>query len=72
MGGQPTKLANPRANVINNVEVIDHTPHLDSLYILILILVVLTALNLLLKVYIMHKRSMRKTYLSRGNDLDKV
>lgn len=72
MGGQPTKLANPRANVINNVEVIDHTPHLDSLYNLILILVVLTALNLLLKVYIMHKRSMRKTYLSRGNDLDKV
>lgn len=72
MGGQPTKLANPRANVINNVEVIDHTPHLDSLYSLILILVVLTALDLLLKVYIMHKRSMRKTYLSRGNDLDKV
>lgn len=36
MGGQPTKLANPRANVINNVEVIDHTPHLDSLYNLIL------------------------------------
>lgn len=72
MGGNPTKLANPRANVINNVEVIDHTPHLDSLYNLILILVVISSLNLLIKIYILHKRSIKKTYLSRGNDLDKV
>lgn len=72
MGGQQTKIKDPKANVINNVEVIDHTPHLDSLYNLMLVLVVISSLNLFIKVYIMHKRAMRKTYLSRGNDLDKI
>lgn len=72
MGGNPTKISNPKGNVINNVEIVDHTPHIDSLWSLILISVILQALNLLLKLYLMHKRSIKKRYISRGNDLDKI
>lgn len=72
MGGKNTKLDNPKANVINNVEIIDHTSQLSSLWYLLLISAILSAVNLLLKIYILHKRSLKKRYISRGNDLDKI
>lgn len=72
MGKPQSKIVNPNANVINNVEIVDHTAHIDSLWYLLLILTVLCAVNLLLKVYLMHKRSIKKRYMSRGNDLDKI
>lgn len=72
MGKQQSKIVNPNANVINNVEIVDHTAQIDSLWYLLLILIVLCAVNLLLKVYLLHKRSIKKRYMSRANELDKI
>lgn len=72
MGGKESKIDNPNANVVNNVEIIDHTTQLNSLWYLVLILTLLSAAHLLLKLYLLHKRSLRKRYASRGNDLEKI
>lgn len=72
MGGKESKIENPNANVVNNIEIIDHTSQLDSLWYLLLISTVLCAVNLLLKIYLLHKRSLRKRYVSRANDLEKI
>lgn len=72
MGGNPTKLSNPKGNVINNVEIVDHTSQIDSVWSLMLVSVVLQALSLLIKLYQLHKRSLRKKYESRATELDKI
>lgn len=72
MGGKNAKFENPKANIINNVEVIDHTSELNSLWYLLLILVAISAISLLLKIYILHKRSLKKTYISRANNIEKI
>lgn len=72
MGGKQTKFKDSQANVVNNVEVIDHTTQLDSLWYLLLISAVVNVINLILKLYLLHKRSLKKRYASRGNDLDKI
>ncbi|KAH8409638.1 hypothetical protein KR215_004885, partial [Drosophila sulfurigaster] len=69
MGGTQSKADDNTANVVNTVEIVDTTPHLNSLYVLLLILVIISAFNLVLKIYLLHKRSLRKTYMSRANDL---
>lgn len=72
MGKEQSKIEKPNANVVTNLEIVDHTQEINSLWILTLILTIITALNLLLKIYLLHKRSLRKQYMSRANDLDKV
>lgn len=72
MGGQKSKVADSPANVINNVEIVDHTSQIDSLYYVMIVLTTISAINLALKMYLLHKRSLKKQYLSRGNDLDKI
>lgn len=72
MGGQKSKIERPNANVVNNVEIIDHTNQLDSLWFLLLISTILSAVSLLIKIYLLHKRSLRKRYASRANELDKI
>lgn len=72
MGGQKSKIVNPNANVINNVEIIDHTTQLDSIWYMLLIIIIISAANLIIRVYLLHKRSLRKRYISRANELDKI
>lgn len=72
MGGKNAKFENPKANIINNVEVIDHTSELNSLWYLLLISVAISAVSLLLKIYILHKRSLKKAYISRANNIEKI
>lgn len=72
MGKTESKLEKPNANVVNNLEIIDHREQINSLWILLLILIIITAVNLIMKLYILHKRSLRKRYASRATDLDKV
>lgn len=72
MGGKNAKFENPKANIINNVEVIDHTSELNSLWYLLLISVAISAISLLLKIYILHKRSLKKAYISRANNIEKI
>lgn len=72
MGAKESKIEDPNANIINNVEIVDHTNHLESIWNILLITVILSATNLLIKIYLLHKKSLRKRYISRGNDLEKI
>lgn len=72
MGGKTSKVKDSTANVLNVVEVMDTTPHLETQTMLISLLVVLTAVNLILKFYLLYKRTLKKRYISRANDLDKI
>lgn len=72
MGQPESKLEKPNANVITNVEVVDHTARIDSLWFLLLCITVMTGANLTLKLYLLHKRSLRKKYASRADNLDKI
>lgn len=72
MGHRNSKISNPTANVVNNVEVVDHTTQIDSLWYILLASTTLSAVDLLLKLYLLHKRSLRKRYTSRADNLDKI
>lgn len=72
MGAQKSKIEKPNANVINNLEIIDHTTQLDSIWYLLLIITVISVANLSIRIYLLHKRSLRKRYISRANELDKI
>lgn len=72
MGCQKPKIEKPNANVVNNVEIIDHTTQLDELWYLLLINTVVSAASLLIKTYLLHETSPRKRYISRANESDKI
>ena len=72
MGGATSKAKDNTANALNVIEVMDTTPHLEAQIILLSLLVAISTLNLLIKIYLLHKRTLRKRYLSRANDLNKV
>lgn len=70
MGGTDSKIENPNANVINDIVVKIEFP---TIYMIIII--ALIAMQLLVTVYQLHKRSLRKTYIrtaSLAGTLDKV
>ena len=67
-----SKLNRPTANVINEIEVGQEKINLNKIEICLLIITILIGLNFVLKIYNMHTRRLRKIYLSRANDVDKV
>lgn len=72
MGGQESKIANPNANVINEVKIVE-VENSSTIYLKIIIAIM--ALQLLTTVYQLHKRSLKKNYvrsMSLANELDKV
>lgn len=72
MGGHESKIEKPNANVINNLEIIDHTDQLNSIRYLLLAITVISIADLSIRIYQLHKKSLRKRYLSRANELDKI
>lgn len=72
MGKTQSKVEKPNANVINNVKIVDHTQEINSLWLLLLILIILSTINLLIKIYQLHKKSLKKKYSSRADNLDKI
>lgn len=60
MGGRESKIKNPNANIVNNIKVIDHTSNLDSIWYLSLATMTISLINLLINLYLIHKRSKRK------------
>ena len=67
-----SKLNRPTANVINEIEVGQEKINLNKIEICLLIITILIGLNFVLRIYNMHTRRLRKRYISRANDLDKV
>lgn len=72
MGTKQSKIRDPNANVINNIEVVDHTSHLNAIWDLVMATLIISLLHLVITLYLMHKRSLRKRYSSRADNLDKI
>ena len=70
MGGSESKIDKPNANVVNDIVLkVEH----PTIYFIIII--ALLAAQLLVTLYQLHKRALRKYYIraaSVGNGLDKV
>lgn len=72
MGGQKSKIENPNANVINEVKIVEVE---SSIQTYLIIIIAIMAMQLLVTVYQLHKRSLKKNYtrsISLANELNKV
>lgn len=72
MGQKSSKIENPNANVINEIEVGQGTVNLERIEICLMIIAILTILDFALRIYSIHNRKLKKKYMSRANDLDKI
>lgn len=72
MGNKESKIRDLNANVINNIEVIDHTSHLNAIWDLVLATLIMSSIHLVITLYLLHKRTLRKRYSSRADNLDKI
>ena len=71
MGKHQSKIDNPNANIINEVEMVQPTN--DNMYLIII--TVLLSAQLAIQVYQLHKKALLKRYLnaaSVANQLDKI
>lgn len=71
MGKEQSKIENPKANVVNEVEVTE-TNDSPSLQFLLWIIIVLMSLQIGLKIYLLHKKSLKRRYLTRATDLAQI
>lgn len=72
MGRPHSKVENPNANVVNEVIIDNDMTDLYEIKIYILLVAIIAILNLALKVYAMHNKRLKKKYVSRATDLDKI
>lgn len=64
------KTVDSTANVINKVE--SSNIDLYWVHILLIVIVVIMCANCFYKIYKLHNKCLKKKYLSRANDLDKI
>lgn len=74
MGKPNSKLENPNANVINEVEIEqDRSPDQSTIQLYLLIITVCVCLNFFLKVYSLHNKRLKKKYtVNSNNSSDKI
>lgn len=72
MGKPLSKIENPSANVVNEVEVVQGNVNLELIEFCLIIITLLISLNSVLRVYALHNNRLKKKYTSRANDLDRV
>lgn len=72
MGRPHSKVENANANVLNEVVIDNNNQDLFEIKIYILLVAIITVLNLAFKIYAMHNKKLKKKYISRANELDKI
>lgn len=72
MGQRSTKIDRANANVINEIEVGHNEVNLETIEVCLVIITILAILNVGLSIYSMHNRKLKKKYMSRANNLDKI
>lgn len=72
MGGRTSKITNPTANVVNEVTVIPEGDKLFLIELCLIVMTIITCLSFALHIYSMHNKILKKKYLSRANNLDKI
>lgn len=71
-GSDDSQTKDNTANVVNNVKIVDHTEDIQALWVLILILTITSVAQFLLTLYIKHNKILKRRYMSRANNLDRV
>ncbi|KAH8367363.1 hypothetical protein KR084_007079 [Drosophila pseudotakahashii] len=71
-GSDDTQSKDNKANVVNDIKIVDHTEDFNALWLLLLILTITSVAQFMLTLYIKHNKLIKKRYISRANDLDRV
>lgn len=71
MGKEQSKIVKPNANVVNTVEVTENI-NLKQIEICLIIITILLGLQFIYQIYAIHHKNLKKKYVSRANDLDKI
>jgi len=71
-GSDDSQTKDNTANVVNNVKIVDHTEDIQALWVLLLILTITSVAQFLLTLYIKHNKILKRRYMSRANNLDRV
>lgn len=72
MGKHQSKIKDANANVINEVDIENNSTDLSKIEICLYILTILIGLKFVLQLYKINHKNLKKKYLSRSNDLDRV
>lgn len=72
MGKTESKLEKPNANVINEVEIKEDKINIQTIEICMVIITIVSLMNLVIHLYALHNKKLKKKYLSMANQLDKI
>lgn len=71
MGNEESKIQDPKANVINEVEVVDKQDS-NSLQLQLWIIIFLITIQIGLKLFLLHKKSLKRRYMNRAASMAEV
>lgn len=67
MGSQPSKIVDPKANVVNELEIQTNVPKLAFIETLLTIITIISCVTFVLRIYAMHNKKLKKRYQSTTN-----
>lgn len=74
MGKPNSKVVDPNANVVNEV-VVENNNNSEDLYMIkiyTLLITIILSINFVISVYGLHNKKLKKRYMSKATDLDRV
>jgi len=72
-GSDDSQTKDNTANVVNNLKIVDHTDDIQSLWLLLLIMTIVTVAQFILTLYVKHNKIIKKRYINRAeNNSDKI
>lgn len=72
MGGKTSKKVDNTGTVVNEVTIQPATIENNDIILLLYVLTIISVLNFLINAYKMWRKSLKKQYLRRGTDEDKI
>lgn len=72
MGKEQSKIANPKANVINEVVVEQKDNGFEQIKLYLLIIAAVAVIELALKLYGMHNKRIKKRYTGQVNEIERI
>lgn len=72
MGGKQSKITDPAANIVNEIEVNQEMANFALIETTLVIISVLMCLSVALKLYSMHNKMLKRKYLNRINSVEKI
>lgn len=71
MGKEQSKIENPKANVVNEVDIIENKESTSVPYLL-WIIISLLVMQVAIKIFLLHKKSLKRKYMTRAASLAQI